>query len=77
MRRTDSYQALLSEGDRIVPDLIRFLPHSRSPMAVLLLLTEITGEGPPPVKAPKLERIGWEVRNVRLQIDWWLEQGVT
>lgn len=46
MRKTPAYADLLALGDSAILDLIKALPHSASPMALMVLLTTITGENP-------------------------------
>jgi hypothetical protein len=61
MRECQSYRELLKDGDLIVPDIIEALPTVQSPMALMTLLSDLTGDAPPRA-----------IRgNVEAQMLWW------
>jgi hypothetical protein len=62
MRETDAFRALLAEGPAIVPDLIEALPSTRSPMAFMALLSDLTGERPPRAIRGRVTAL----------IEWWV-----
>jgi hypothetical protein len=48
VRGAEAYQALLREGIACIPHLHEALASARSPLAIMLLLEELTGETRPP-----------------------------
>jgi hypothetical protein len=48
MCKTEAYQALLREGAACIPHLYEALPRARCPLAIMLLLEELTGGTPSP-----------------------------